>query len=256
MEILFYIFIFLLGLIFGSFIAAWVSRAHREMSVWSGRSHCVSCQYTLQAIDLIPVASFLLLKGKCRSCETPISKHYIFTEVLTGVVFLGLAVFYGVNFFLVSPPFLFSLLASIFLIAVLVSDLSYQEIPFSMTAYPALLLFIMAFGLGLASWQDMIVGAIIAGGFFLLQYVLSKGKWIGFGDVALGMLMGVILGWQKTLLALFFAYVGGGIISVILLARKKANKKTALPFGVFLSLATFVALLWGEKIIDWYLSFV
>jgi len=253
MEILFYIFIILLGLIFGSFIAAWVSRAHHEVSMWAGRSHCVSCQYTLQAVDLIPVASFLLLKGKCRRCETPISKHYILTEVFTGLVFLMVALFFGVNFFVVTPIFVFTLLASLFLVAILVSDLLYQEIPFDMTVLPSIMLFILSVGLGLSPWQDMVLGAIIAGGFFLLQYLISKGKWIGFGDVSLGLLMGVILGWQGTLLALFLAYVGGAIISILLLLYKKVDKKTPIPFGVFLSLATFVAMLWGEQIIDWYL---
>ena len=254
MLFLFYIFIFLLGIIFGSFIAAWVWRAHAEKSMWAGRSHCVACQYTLQASDLIPVASFLFLKGKCRSCETPISKHYFFTEIFTGVVFLGLAVFYGGSFFFLSPVFLFALLGSIFLIAIFVSDLLYQEIPFEMTLVPTILLFILALGLGLSPWQDMILGAIIAGGFFLLQCALSKGKWIGFGDVVLGILMGIILGWQGTLLALFLAYVGGALISVVLLLRKRADRKTPLPFGVFLTVATCIAFLWGEIIIDWYLS--
>lgn len=105
-------------------------------------------------------------------------------------------------------------------------------------------------------WKNMALGAIIASGFFLIQYLLSKGRWIGFGDVIFGLLMGVILGWQKTILALCLAYIVGAVCGAILLLRKKAKKDSALAFGTFLSLATFVAMLWGEKIIAWYLHFV
>ncbi len=253
MMTIFYCFIFLLGLIFGSFVAAWVSRAHHETSIWFGRSHCLYCQYTLQLQDLVPVLSFLILQGKCRKCETPISKHYFFTELLTALMFVFIAYFYQANFLFIPLQFVFALLASIFLIAIFVSDFLYQEIPFGMTMFPALMLGLLAFGSGLMDWKNMLQGAIIASGFFLIQYLISKGKWIGFGDVALGVFIGVILGGQKTLLALALAYMIAAFISLILLATKKFDRKTAVPFGTFLSLSTFVSMLYGEKIITWFL---
>ncbi len=256
MILIFFCFLFLLGLIFGSFIAAWVSRAHHETSIWFGRSHCLSCQYTLQVQDLVPVLSFLILQGKCRKCETPISKHYFFTELLTALIFVFLGYFYQASFLFVPSQFIFALLTSIFLIAIFVSDFLYQEIPFGMTGLPSVLLFLFAFGTNIYPWQNMLLGAIIASGFFVLQYIVSKGKWIGFGDVALGILMGVVLGWQKTVFALALAYILGAVVSLILLATKKADRKTALPLGTFLSIATFVAMLYGEKIISWYLKFL
>ncbi len=253
---MFFVIIFLLGVVFGSFIAAWVSRAHREMSVWFGRSECVSCSSLLQARDLIPIVSFLMLKGKCRNCSNKISSHYFLTELFFGVGLVFLAWFHQVDFFSLSFDFIFQALVLFFFTAIFVSDFLYQEIPFSLTVPAVFLLFVLSLLWGTGDYSSMIFGAIIAGGFFLIQFVVSKGKWIGFGDVALGILMGVILGWQKTLLALFFAYVVGAVLSVILLAFKKANRKTALPFGVFLNFGTFVAMLWGEKFIDWYLKFL
>lgn len=256
MLTLFYLFLFLLGLALGSFIAAWVWRAHSEMSIWFGRSHCVACQYTLSSRDLVPVLSFLVLKGKCRKCEIPLSKHYIFTELFTGIIFFLLALFYQATFFSVSIEFIFSLFVSLFFIAIFVSDLLYQEIPFGMTILPMCILGLFAFGTGLMDWKDMAQGAIIASGFFSLQYVVSQGKWIGLADIAVGALMGIVLGLQKTLVALALSYMLGAVVSVILLVIKKGGRKTALPLGTFLSFATLVALVYGEKIIAWYLKFV
>ena len=99
-------------------------------------------------------------------------------------------------------------------------------------------------------------GALIAGGFFAAQYVVSRGTWIGGGDIRLGVLMGLLLGWERTLFALFVAYVGGAFISVLILAAKKGDRKTQLPFGAFLAPATIVALLWGMPVIEWYVGLI
>lgn len=256
MIYLFYIFIFLVGLIFGSFIAAWTSRAHREISIWSGRSKCVSCDSILKARDLIPLISFLVLKGKCRNCSTKISRHYFLTEFCFAFLLTFLAWIHHANFFSFSFDFIFQSIVLFFFMAIFVSDFLYQEIPFSMTLVPTFLLFIISLVWGNGDYSSMIFGVIIAGGFFLFQYLISSGKWIGFGDVGLGTLIGVILGWEKTLLALFLAYVCGGLISVILLRLKKITREMTLPFGVFLTTAGFIALLFGDKIIDWYFNFL
>lgn len=256
MAPLFFLFIILLGFIFGSFIAAWVSRAHREISVFSGRSQCVSCEYTLRPIDLIPAVSFVLLKGKCRNCSTKISPHYFLTELSFAFLLTFLAWFHQANFFSLSLEFIFQSIVLFFFTAIFVSDFLYQEIPFSMTMPAAFLLFVLSLIWGTGDYSSMILGAIIAGGFFLFQYIFSKGKWIGFGDVVLGLLLGVVLGWHRTLLALFLSYVGGAIVSLILLALKKGNKGMRIPFGVFLTISGFIALLFGNRIIDWYLRFL
>ena len=95
---------------------------------------------------------------------------------------------------------------------------------------------------------------MIGAGFFLLQYLVSKGKWIGGGDIRLGALMGIILGWQNTILALFLAYLIGAIVGLGLIIAKKKNRDSAVPFGTFLVIGTFVAMFWGERIVGWYLT--
>ena len=99
-----------------------------------------------------------------------------------------------------------------------------------------------------------LVSALIAGGFFLLQFLVSKGKWIGGGDIRLGILMGLMLGWPNVLVALFLSYILGSIIGIILILSKKATMKSQIPFGTFLTASTFIALLWGEWILNKYLS--
>ena len=102
--------------------------------------------------------------------------------------------------------------------------------------------------------QYLLAGAV-CGGFFLLQFLISKGKCIGGGDIRLGFLMGIMLGWPHVLAAIFLAYIGGSIIGLALIAARQASMKSQIPFGTFLTISTFVVLLWGSGIIEWYLSF-
>jgi prepilin signal peptidase PulO-like enzyme (type II secretory pathway) len=163
-------------------------------------------------------------------------------------MFVFIAYFYQANFLFIPLQFVFALLASIFLIAIFVSDFLYQEIPFGMTMFPAIMLGLLAFGSGLMDWKNMLQGAIIAAGFFLIQYMISKGKWIGLGDVALGVFIGVILGGQKTLLALALAYMIAAFISLILLATKKFDRKNSSSlWNLFISFNFCVDALWRKN---------
>jgi len=104
------------------------------------------------------------------------------------------------------------------------------------------------------SFLNLLIGLVIGGGFFYLQYAISKGKWIGGGDILLGILMGVILGWPMILTALYIAYILGGVVAITLLLMKKKKFGNEIPFGTFLALATFVTMLYGEVIYNWYLN--
>lgn len=256
MVVFFYIFLFLFGLTLGSFVAAWISREHRGISIWKGRSACVDCGYALRAIDLIPVLSFLFLKGKCRKCKVNLSRHYIVTEIVMAFIFVFLGVFYQASFDFLPVQFFISVFASVFLVAIFISDFVYQEIPFSFTVFPAVVIFLSNFFVHFLDWKSIVLGSIIATGFFAFQFAFSKGKWTGGGDIAFGFFIGSILGFQKTLLALALAYICGAFVGIFLLLTKKATRKTAIHFGTFLSVATFVSMLWGEKIIRWYLHFL
>ncbi|MBI2436673.1 MAG: prepilin peptidase [Candidatus Magasanikbacteria bacterium] len=226
---LFYILIFIAGLCLGSFLNALEWRIYNKISLFDARSKCSQCGTQLKWYDNIPLLSFVQLRGKCRACKKHISWQYPLVELSIVVWILSFIFIY---------------------------DFKYQEVLDAMAFIPAILIFVIKFAVFGVSWQDMAIGAVIGSGFFLLQYLVSKGKWVGGGDIRIGLLMGVILGWDLLLLALWIAYIVGAIVSVILLVVKKKNMKSQIAFGTFLSVATLVVMVWGEGILSFYLSFL
>jgi prepilin signal peptidase PulO-like enzyme (type II secretory pathway) len=204
--------------------------------------------------DNIPVFSFILLKGKCRNCGQKISWQYPIVELVTGLLFLVPTLFVSYP----SQEILIKMIVQWFiiidLILIFLYDFKYQEIWDRFTLIPAGLIFVANLFFYWQNWSSMLIGVLIGAGFFLLQYLVSKGKWIGGGDIRLGVLMGVILGWQNTILALFISYLVGAIVGIGLIIAKKKNRDSAVPFGTFLVIGTFVAMFWGERIVLWYLS--
>jgi prepilin signal peptidase PulO-like enzyme (type II secretory pathway) len=241
---------FILGTIFGSFLNAWIWRTRERTSVVRGRSRCPSCKTQLQWYENIPLISFVLQKGRCSSCKERISWQYPLVELAMGVLFAGISLFHGYDTILSVRD----MCIAFFLMFVWVYDVRYQEIWDRMTVWPAL-------GLALAtaifqwhSWQSMTIGILVGGGFFLLQYVVSKGTWVGGGDIRLGMFMGVILGWPLILVALLLAYVGGTLFVLPFLIAGKKQLAGKIPFGAYLSVATVVMMFWGERLVDWYIG--
>ena len=250
MNTIFLIFIFILGAILGSFLNALIWRTRVGMSVMKGRSQCTNCNNQLRAFELIPVFSFLLQRGKCRHCLEDISWQYPIVELATGLLF--------VLTYTIFQPDMIAVLFGWFLVVILmfifVYDLRYQLILDRITL-PAIAIVLVYQGIrDPAAWWIYVLGFLIGGGFFLLQFVVSKGRWIGGGDVRLGALMGAVLGWQLVLVALMLAYVVGAIVSLILVALKKKTMASTTPFGTYLVLATLAALYWGDNILTWYLS--
>ncbi|OGL66515.1 hypothetical protein A2856_02380 [Candidatus Uhrbacteria bacterium RIFCSPHIGHO2_01_FULL_63_20] len=244
---------FVVGACIGSFLNVLVFRT-RTHEAPNGRSRCQRCQRVLTPLELVPIASFLALRGRCRGCRKPISAQYPLVETAVGCLFAFVYRSHGM-------PLDFSLplirdLAFVSILALLFTyDLKYKLLPDRFTL-PAIA---VAFGLNV--WlgrrpTELSMGAALAGGFFLLQYVLSRGRWIGGGDIRLGVLMGSMLGLPATLGALVIAYVIGALVGLGLLVAKKADGKTEIPFGTFLTASTFLMLFWGERIIGWYLGFV
>lgn len=255
------IIVFIFGLIIGSFLNVVIWRMHARESILTGRSHCPKCRHVLGPLELIPIFSFLIQRGKCRHCGKKISWQYPIVEVATGVLFLLVYLPYDLrlttyNFFLLAREwFVISALIVIF-----VYDLKYYLIP-DKIIHPAATIVIITLPLiydGEISWWGLlgpIVAAILGGGFFLVQYIISKGEWIGGGDIKLGALMGLILGVGGLGVALFFSYVVGAIIGLILVVGKIKTMKSQVPFGTFLAAATVFSMFWGEKILQWYLNF-
>ncbi len=243
-----YIFIFILGIIFGSFLNAFLWRTRKEISFGSGRSICPECGKQLRWFHNFPILSFIFLGGKCAFCKRKISWQYPAIEFTLGLLFVFSAWFYSFDYLLMSRDFFILF----FLLAVFVYDLRYQEIWDRMTIFPAGILFVLSLIFSWQTWQSMLIGILIGGGFFLLQFVISKGRWIGGGDIRLGVFMGVILGWPLTLFAVMLAYMIGAIFSIPLLMMKKKTLASKVPFGTYLCVATFVAVYWGSGIIEWY----
>ncbi len=246
--------LFILGLFLGSFLNAWMWRTRVGKSVAKGRSMCPQCKKQLSWRDNIPLLSFLFLKGKCRYCKKPISWQYPLVEFLTALLFTLSAIRYPVSEGIFQVGLAYELALVFFLVAVFTYDFLYKEIWDKWTTIPAIGFFVIALTFGWQSWQSMLLGVAIGAGFFLLQYVVSKGKWIGGGDIRLGVLMGVVLGWPLILVALMLAYIGGAMVSVILLALKKKQLASETPFGTYLAVATLVAYFYGGDIIAWYMK--
>jgi prepilin signal peptidase PulO-like enzyme (type II secretory pathway) len=241
-------FALLLGLIAGSFLSMLISRLHTgEKGIFFGRSMCPKCKHVLSPAELIPLFSYLFLRGKCSSCKKKISLWYPATEAGTALLFLLLALSSDnlYQFLLLAPTFL--VLSFTFFY-----DLRYKEIHDAVLLPGILWAFLAALITG--TTIPAIIGALIAAGFFALQYFLSGGRWIGSGDIRIGALMGLLLGWEKTLLALFLSYLIGSIISLYLLATRKASASTQVPLGPFLVAGTVIAFCLGDKLINLYFS--
>lgn len=242
MDIILNSFIFVLGTIIGSFLNCVIYRLEIGKSFIEGRSFCPYCKHDLSFLDLIPVFSFLALKGKCRYCKKSISIQYPLVELATAILFLSIF------------NFQFSILnifISCLLIVIFVYDLKYFLIPDE-----AVLLGVMACLFNIFFNKLLIanyfLGAIIASGFFLLIYLVSKGRWMGFGDVKLAFLMGLFLSFPNVLSALFLAFFIGSIIGLIQIGLGKKTMKSEIPFGPFLVIGTFIVMFFGSTIINWY----
>ncbi len=265
------ILITILGAALGSFLSVIIYRTkHKKKGIIFSRSFCPACKKKIKWKHLIPVFSWLGLRGKCAYCGNKIAPHYFLLELTAALVFL--ITFFQFNFLEISSSsidpsilsytingvllekFIFYIIELSILLAIFFYDALYLEIPdrFSLTA--------IAIGLaggiviGEPSLINMIIGGLGIGAFFLLQFLISNGTWIGGGDIRLGALIGVLLGWELGILAIILSYFVGAIYSVYLLATTKAGRKTQIAFGPFLVIGTMLTLWYGPAILDYYLS--
>lgn len=251
------LFYFFLGIAFGSFSNVVIMRLHSgEKGILNGRSHCAKCNHPLSFWDLVPLFSWLFLGGKCRYCHKPISFQYPLVEFVMGVVFV--AAYLASSYLGNQNPFYEVWLLIIFFVFTLlfIYDFLYMELPDEVSLPAIVVLFGFNFLNFTPTWQDALLGAAIPVGFFGIQYLISKGKWIGEGDFRLGILMGLILGWKLTIVALFLAYILGSIVGVYALASKSKKMSSQLPFGPFLILGTLITLFAGNELLNWYLGFL
>lgn len=252
MELFFYVFIFIFGLMIGSFLNCLIWRLYKEETVL-GRSYCPKCGEELRWYDNIPVFSFIFLKGKCRFCDEKISWQYPLVELATGMLFVFSYYLALANGFSFLELFFYFFVISLSVI-IFVFDLRWYLIPISTVVVGGLTVITLNLFLG-ASIVSILISMFIGAAFFGAQYVLTRGKGLGEGDIWLGALFGAIFPDIKMLLlTIFLTYIIGGVTALFLLVFKLKSIGSKLPLGIFLTLALVISLFFGADIANWYFS--
>jgi prepilin signal peptidase PulO-like enzyme (type II secretory pathway) len=236
---------FIMGTVLGSFSGALIHRLHFDKpGLWTGRSQCPECHKTLQWWNLIPLISYIFQKGKCAYCHKKIPFVYFLLELIFGILFLIFVQKFGSTYEVI--PLLIAVWS---LLVLFFYDYLYLEVDLRIVI-PAIAL---AFGwifFKEKPFDFYLIGGLIGGGFYAVQYFASKGKWVGAGDIYFGVLLGLLLGWPLLLLCLFMAYIIGVIVAVYLIVFKNYGRKSSVPMGAFLMPAGLVCLYNG----DWWLN--
>lgn len=255
-----YVALTLLGLCFGSFINAFVWRLHEGKDWVRERSECVHCHHELAAKDLIPIFSWLMLRGKCRYCKKPISVQYPVVEALTALVFVGSYVHWPFIFEGWQVVSFFWWLALIVgLVALLIYDIRWMLLPNKLVFPLMAIAAVMACIAVVISTEpartilDIVLAFLVGGGIFYLIFQISQGKWVGGGDVKLGFLLGLVVGTPaKALAVIFLAAILGSLVSLPLLMTKRLKRTSLIPFGPFLIVSGILVFMFGSQMIDWY----
>ena len=264
MDILLIIIFAMFGAAIGSFLNVCIDRLPAGKSLAYPPSHCDSCQHRLAPKDLIPILSYLWLKGRCRYCRAPISRRQPLVEVISATLFAFIFWRFGL-----SAQFAITVTYSCIFVIIMFIDLEHKLILNKVT-FPAMgaALIILAIdsclpGAGLLRnltfiFEPSILSGIIGGAlgfvFFLIVYFINP-RGMGMGDVKLAGLIGLVTGFPLALVALFIGIVSGGLVAIVLLTFKLKGRKELLPYGFFLAIGPIVTLLWGNEILTWYLGF-
>jgi len=239
-------YVFIIGLMAGSFLNVCIYRLPRGESVVFPKSHCPSCDAPILARDNIPAVSYLLLAGKCRHCGAAISPAYPAVEITTGVLLAALYHKFGFTW----EMLIYSVVAAALLVIAMI-DFEHKIIPDSITL-PGIA-FGLAAGYYLVGWRDSLMGLAVGGGLFYLLAVLSRGG-MGGGDIKFIAAAGALLGWQKVLLIIFLGAFLGSCVGLPLILMKKKSRKSEIPFGPFLAAGTLAVIFFGNELIQLYLG--
>lgn len=243
-----YIIVFLFGTAVGSFLNVCILRIPEGKSIVTVPSHCMSCGRRLMWYELIPLFSYLFLRGRCSACKNRISAQYPLIEAANGALWMLLFSRLGP-----APVFLTACLLSSTLLVIAVIDARTREIP------PGTNIFILVLGvaqtlLNLPDWRSHVVGFFAVSLPLFIVLLVSGGRGIGGGDVKMMAVCGLFLGWKLIILAFFLACLVGSVIHLTLMALKKADRSLAL--GPYLALGVFLCLTWGNDMINWYIGFL
>lgn len=238
------------GLLIGSFLNAVIHRVPRKESVVSPGSRCPSCGYALRWYDNIPVASYVLLGGRCRRCRKPISVRYPIVELVTAAVFVAHYFVFGWT-----PLLAVRLLFAASLVALFAIDLEHHLLPDAITL-PGIVVGVVASVFLPPGVVESLIGLLIGGGVLWLigeaYFRYSGEEGMGGGDVKMLAMIGAFLGWKLVLVTLVLSSIAGSVLGLAIIAMKRGGMKYALPFGTFLALGALAASLIGDQIVTWY----
>jgi leader peptidase (prepilin peptidase)/N-methyltransferase len=237
------------GAVFGSFLNVVAYRLPRGESLSRPRSRCPQCQTQIRAYDNVPVLSWLALRGRCRSCRTPISARYPLVEAVTGLLCALVVYDHGPD-----EGALLGLALVLLLVPITLIDLDHRIIPNKLTLLGAVLAPVILALTDPGALPEHLIAGAAAGGFFLIV-AIAYPRGMGMGDVKLAVVLGLFLG-RAVAPALFLAFLAGTLVGAAIIARKgsRDGRKTAVPFGPFLALGGIVALFAGDAMVDWYLT--
>lgn len=242
-----YFLVFVYGIVLGSFMNVLIYRIPLKENIATNRSHCMTCGAQIKWYDLIPLVSYLVvLRGKCRNCGAKISIQYPSIEALNGIGYVLIFVVNGISL----PSILYCLLYSV-LVVISVIDWRIYEIPISLN----ICIFVLGIArtcLDVSNLLEHLIGFCAVSIPLAILYYATKGRGIGGGDVKLMAVAGLFLGWKKILLAFVLGIIMGSVIHIVLM--KACKKDRVLALGPYLSAGIFIAMLFGDWIISWYLG--
>lgn len=246
MTYLIYALIFIFGITIGSFLNVCIYRIPRGETVVTTPSHCMTCGHKLRWFELLPLFSYIFLRGRCRSCKSQISPQYPIIEAVNGLLYVLVFAVNGLNLISI----IYALFTSALLVLTVIDWRTY-EIPISINIF-ILVLGCLKVVLDFNNFLDYLIGFFIVSGFLLVIYMITKGRAIGGGDIKLMAVAGLLLGWQLIVLAFLIGCVLGSILHLI--RMKVSGAERMLAMGPYLSAGLFIAMLWGNDFIKWYLS--
>ncbi len=255
-DIYIYLLIGFLGISIGSFLNVVIYRLPRNKSLVLSRSACPNCRMKISFFDNVPLLSYILLLGHCRHCRAPISARYPMVEMLNGLFYILFLYFDGMTMVMAGHCFLASSLLAIFFI-----DLEFYIIPDVISITGIVVGLGLAFFPGTIGLVDSLIGIAVGGGSLLL--IAYLGEWLfkkeamGGGDIKMAAMMGAFVGWQKVILIFMGGSIIGLIVSLIWMAySKKIRSSRMIPFGPFLAMAAMITLVYGQTILDIYVSYI
>jgi leader peptidase (prepilin peptidase)/N-methyltransferase len=242
-----------LGLCVGSFLNVCIYRLPQELSIATPRSFCPHCRQSIRAYDNIPLLGYVLLRGKCRNCQAPISWRYPLVEALTGGIAWALFFKFGLTWHFV---LIFVFCAAMIVITFI--DLDHRIIP-DLISLPGILVgFLLSFFVSWITVKQTAIGMLAGGGsLYLVAWAyeaLTKKEGMGGGDVKLFAMIGAWLGWESILFTLFAASLSGSLIGGGVMLLRKEGRHYAIPFGPFLAFSAVAYIFWGGPLVDWYLG--